>query len=80
MADRIFHGAQEIADYLQMKRRALYHLIKSGRVPVFRLGTTRIHARQEALDRFIQEEERRNSSNATPKAHHSNPPEKKTAA
>jgi excisionase family DNA binding protein len=62
MSGRIFHGAQEIADYLQLTRRAVYHLIKSGRLPVFRLGTAKIHARQEVLDRFIEEQEQRNSS------------------
>lgn len=61
---RIFHGAQEIADYLQLNRRAVFHLVSVGRLPVFRLGTTRIHARQEALDRFIQEQEQRNSGAA----------------
>lgn len=64
MSDRIFHGAQEIAEYLQMKRRAVYHVIKSGRLPVFRLGTAKYHARQEALNRYIQAQEQRNSSGA----------------
>jgi excisionase family DNA binding protein len=76
MSDRIFHGAQEIADHLQLTRRAVYHLIKSGRLPVFRLGTAKIHARQEALDRFIEEQEKRNSSGAA----NSNAPDKKSAA
>jgi excisionase family DNA binding protein len=64
MSGRIFHGAQDIADYLQIKRRAVYHLIKSGRLPVYRLGTAAIHARQETLDRFIEEQEQRNSAEA----------------
>jgi excisionase family DNA binding protein len=64
MSDRIFHGVQEIADYLQIKRRAAYHVIKTGRLPVFRMGTAKIHARQQALDRFIFEQEQRNSSAA----------------
>jgi len=61
MSGRIFHGAQEIADYLQISRRSAYHHIKSGRLPVFRLGTAKIHARQDALDRFIEAQEQRNS-------------------
>jgi excisionase family DNA binding protein len=77
MSDRIFHGVQEIADYLQLKRRAVYHLITSGRLPVFRLGTAKIHARQQALDRFIEEQEQRNSSGA---ANSNKPLHKKSAA
>jgi excisionase family DNA binding protein len=64
VSQKIFHGAQEIADYLQISRRAAYHIITSGRLPVFRLGTAKIHARQEALDNFIEEQEQRNSTGA----------------
>lgn len=77
MPDRIFHGAQEIADYLQMKRRSVYHLIKNGRLPVFTMGTTRLHARQEALDCFIREQEQRNSADP---ANSNKPPQKKSAS
>jgi len=77
MSGRIFHGAQEIADYLQLTRRAVYHLIETGRLPVFRLGTSRVHARQETLDRYIREQEQRNSSGA---ANSNKPPHKKSAA
>jgi excisionase family DNA binding protein len=76
MSGRILHGAKEIAGYLQLNRRAVYHLLRSGRLPFFRLGTAMIHARQEALDRFIEEQEQRNSSSAA----NDNKPKKKSAA
>jgi hypothetical protein len=64
MSGRIFHGMREIANYLQIATRAGYHLVKTGRLPVFRMGTAMIHARQETLDRFIEEQEQRNSAAA----------------
>lgn len=77
MSDRIFHGMREIANYLQITPRAGYHLVQTGRLPVFRLGTAGIHARQETLDRFIQEQEQRNSAGA---ANTNKRPPKKSAA
>lgn len=64
MSDRIFHGMREIAGYLQIKVRAGYHKVRTGRLPVFRMGTGTIHARQETLDRYIEEQEQRNSAGA----------------
>jgi hypothetical protein len=61
MAGRVFVGVDQIASFLQITRRQAYYAISSGRMPVYRLGGSQIHARETVLLRYIEDQERRNS-------------------
>jgi len=43
-------------------RRKVYHLAETSRLPIFRLGTT-LAARKSALQKFVEDQEKRTSSN-----------------
>ena len=61
--DDILHGAAELAEFLygqQGRRRAIYHLIEKGQLPVFWLGST-ICGRRSTLLAWIKEQEARAS-------------------
>jgi excisionase family DNA binding protein len=58
----LLSGADEIASFLGVKPRRVYHLAETNRLPVFRLGTT-ICARRETLIRWVEDMER-NSQNS----------------
>ena len=50
-------GAAEIAAFMRLNRRQVYHLVETSRLPVFRLGT-QLCARRSTLLRWIEEMER----------------------
>ncbi len=59
MSGDILRGADKIAEFLfgdPKLRRKVYHLVETGRLPVFRLGTT-ICARKSTLVAFIEQQE-----------------------
>jgi excisionase family DNA binding protein len=50
-------GAAEIAAFMRLTRRQVYHLVETSRLPVFRLGA-QLCARRSTLLRWIEEMER----------------------
>ncbi len=61
IADDLLHGAEEIAEFLFGKgklRRKVYHLAKTSRLPVFRLGS-KLNARRSVLIKWIAEQEQK---------------------
>ena len=61
--DDILRGAAELAEFLyghQRRRRAIYHLVEKGNLPVFWLGST-ICGRRSTLLAWIEEQEARAS-------------------
>jgi len=52
VADDILKGADDIAAYLGMDRRAIYYAISKGRLPTFRIGTG-VFARKSTLIEWI---------------------------
>jgi excisionase family DNA binding protein len=50
-------GAAEIAAFMRLSRRRIYHLVETSRLPVFRLGT-QLCARRSTLVQWIVEMER----------------------
>ena len=61
LADDILHGAEEIASFLGLQRRKIYHLIETNSFPHFRLGMT-VCARRSTLLRWIEDSERNASA------------------
>lgn len=57
VAQDLLRGASEIATFLGLSRRSVYHQIESGRLPVFRLGSS-VCARKSVLLNWIEEQER----------------------
>jgi hypothetical protein len=61
LADDLLEGADEIASFIfgdRNRRRSVYHLASSNRLPVFRMGQT-LCARRSALLAWVSEQERR---------------------
>lgn len=62
LPDDMLEGAQAIADFLfgsadkARNRRRVYHIVETGRLPVFRLGSV-LCARKSVLLEFIAEQE-----------------------
>jgi excisionase family DNA binding protein len=56
-------GADEIAAFIGVKARRIYHLAETKRLPVFRLGAT-LCARRSTLVRWIEEMERKATQTA----------------
>jgi excisionase family DNA binding protein len=54
-------GAAEIAMFMRLSRRQIYHLVETSRLPVFRLGT-QLCARRSTLLRWIEDMERATGS------------------
>ena len=62
LSDDLLEGADQIAEFLfghSSKRRKVYHLAQTSRIPVFRLGSV-LCARKSRLTAWIEEQERRN--------------------
>jgi len=53
-------GADEIAAFIGVKPRRIYHLAETKRLPVFRLGAT-LCARKSTLVKWIESLERSNA-------------------
>lgn len=63
----ILRGADQIAAYLYgdaKLRRKIYHLVQTGNLPVFKLGSI-LCARKSKLLRWIEEEEAKSSNRPT---------------
>ncbi|MFB2553702.1 helix-turn-helix domain-containing protein [Ensifer soli] len=56
LADDILKGAEEIARFLGMDRRAIYFAVSKGRLPTFRIGTS-VFARKSTLSAWIVQQE-----------------------
>lgn len=54
----LLSGAEEIAAFIGVKPRRIYHLVESRCLPVFRMGAT-LCARRSTLVRWIEDMERR---------------------
>jgi excisionase family DNA binding protein len=63
VADDVLNGANEIARFLGISRRSVYHYIENGELPVFRLGS-KLCARKSTLIRHIEalEDDKRESN------------------
>ena len=62
LSDDLLEGADAIAAYLYgspEKRRKVYHLSRSSKIPLFRLGSM-LCARRSRLKAWIKEQEDRN--------------------
>jgi excisionase family DNA binding protein len=44
--------AEEIAKYLRISKSGAYHLLKTGEIPVVRIGTA-VRVREEDLEKFV---------------------------
>ncbi|TAN56093.1 MAG: DNA-binding protein [Rhodospirillales bacterium] len=58
LADDLLRGADAIADFMGMKRRQIYHLTETSRLPVFRVGSV-LCARRSTLLGWVEDQERR---------------------
>lgn len=56
LAEDLLYGADQIAAFLGVTRRAVYHLAEQHRVPVFHMGV-RLCARRSRLLTWIEEQE-----------------------
>lgn len=56
LSDDILHGADAIAVYLGIERRAVYHAVAKGYLPSFRIGET-VCARKTTLVKWIVAQE-----------------------
>ena len=56
LASDVLKGADAIAAFIGVPRRAVYHAVANGSLPTFRLGET-ILARKSTLLRWIGEQE-----------------------
>lgn len=60
LSDDLLHGGEEIAAFVygdRRKRRAVYHLAETAKLPVFRIGAI-VCARKSSLMTWIAEQER----------------------
>lgn len=57
LKDDMLRGADAIADFIGMPRRAIYHAISKGSLPHFRIGET-VCARKSTLLSWIGEQEK----------------------
>jgi hypothetical protein len=61
LADDLLEGAEAIAKFLygdERKRRKVYHVAESGKLPTFRLGAILCARKSKLLD-WIEDQERR---------------------
>lgn len=58
LSDDLLRGADAIAAFLGMPRRAVYHSVSKGHLPHFRIGET-VCARKSTLMAWIAEQEGR---------------------
>ena len=47
LADDLLNGATEIAEFLGTNRREVYHLLRTGRLPIGRLGRKLIASKRQ---------------------------------
>jgi hypothetical protein len=57
-AEDLLRGGEAVAQFLGIKRRALFHLKATSKIPVFKLGGV-ICARKSVLLRWIADQEAR---------------------
>lgn len=58
LSDDMLRGADAIADFMGMKRRQIYHLTETSRLPVFRVGSV-LCARRSTLLGWVEDQELR---------------------
>ncbi len=58
---RVLHRPQEVAEMLGISKATVYHLAASGQIPSVRVGKA-LRISREAIDRWIQDQERRTSA------------------
>lgn len=56
LADDLLRGADEIAAFTGTKRRQVYHLAQTSRLPVFKIGSI-LCARKSRIIAWIEEQE-----------------------
>ena len=56
LSDDLLRGAEEIATFMGVGRRQIYHLVQSGQLPVFKLGAT-LCARRSRIFDWIERQE-----------------------
>lgn len=56
LASDVLKGAEEIAEFIGEDRRAVYHAIKKGTIPTYRIGAS-IRARKSTLRDWIARQE-----------------------
>lgn len=56
LATDILRGADAIAAYLGLEKRAVYHAASTGKLPVFHIGSI-VHARKSRLMKWIEDQE-----------------------
>ncbi|MEQ8251884.1 MAG: helix-turn-helix domain-containing protein [Oceanibaculum nanhaiense] len=56
----LLRGADEIARFLGLNKRAIYHAIERGRIPHFRFGAN-LYARRSSLLAWIEKQEQRHA-------------------
>lgn len=69
LADDLLEGVDAIAEFLYgspEKRRKVYHLIQTARLPLFKLGGVWC-ARKSRLKAYVTEQEDRNSASPGPR-------------
>ncbi len=64
LADDILRGADDIAAFLGLAPRAIYHAASRAKLPVFRIGAV-ICARKSTLMAWISEQERGGGARTT---------------
>ena len=60
LSEDLLRGADRIAAYLGTNRRQIYHLVQTGRLPVFRMGA-KLCARKSRLLAWIEQQEAKSS-------------------
>ena len=69
-ANDMLRGADEIADFLsgdRNERRKVYHLVRTSKLPVFKLGSM-ICARRSVLLKWIEDQEGRHVAESSRQA------------
>lgn len=56
LASDVLKGAEEIAEFIGEDRRSVYHAIKKGTIPTYRIGAS-IRARRSTLRDWIAKQE-----------------------
>ena len=67
LADDILNGATQIAAFIGLPARSVYHAVDAGTLPVFRIGA-KICARKSTLLAWVAAQEAANDNQATTKA------------
>ena len=67
MIDETFLTTEEVLDYLQVNLRTVYRLIKTGRIPAFRVGR-QWRFRKRDIDAWLDSQRPRGATRPTPSA------------